>query len=85
MFIVQYVFLYLGEGILWAYDSLKKACQLANLSEPTRITSTSLRKYMATVTQVLDLKDNQMQWVLNHMGHTMDVHKIHYRYKLGSK
>lgn len=30
--------------------------------------------------QVLDLKPNQMQWVLDHLGHTLDVHKIHYRF-----
>ena len=29
--------------------------------------------------QVLDLKENELQWVLNHLGHTLDVHKIHYR------
>lgn len=34
---------------------------------------------MASVTQVLDLKDNQMQWVLNHIRETMDFHEIHYR------
>jgi len=39
----------------------------------------NLRKYMATITQVLDLKENQLQWVIKHLGHTMDVHKLHYR------
>jgi len=29
--------------------------------------------------QVLDLDEYQMAWVLNHLGHTLDVHKIHYR------
>lgn len=29
--------------------------------------------------QVLDLDEHQMNWVTNHLGHTLDVHKIHYR------
>ena len=29
--------------------------------------------------QVLDLSPHQMNWVLNHLGHTLDVHKIYYR------
>ncbi len=27
----------------------------------------------------MDLNENQMQWVTNHLGHNMEVHKIHYR------
>ena len=69
----------LGQSIVWAYDSLKKATLAADLQNPAAMTSTNLRKYMATVTQVLDLKESQMQWVVNHLGHTMDVHKLHYR------
>ncbi len=29
--------------------------------------------------QTLDLSDAQLDWVTNHLGHTMDVHKINYR------
>ncbi|XP_021353744.1 uncharacterized protein LOC110450516 [Mizuhopecten yessoensis] len=68
-----------GHGVVRAYDALSKACKAADLKAPERITSTNLRKYMATITQVLDLKEQEMQWVLSHMGHTLDVHKIHYR------
>ncbi|XP_060584452.1 uncharacterized protein LOC132740548 isoform X2 [Ruditapes philippinarum] len=75
----HYIFASQGDSIVWAYDALRKAAEAALLKNPAAITSTNLRKYMATVTQVLDLKENQMQWVLNHLGHTMDVHKIHYR------
>lgn len=70
-----------GDSIIWAYDALRNCAEAAMLQNPVAITSTNLRKYMATVTQVLDLKEHQMQWVLNHMGHTLDVHKLHYRYK----
>ena len=29
--------------------------------------------------QALDMKEHEIQWVTNHLGHTLDVHKIHYR------
>lgn len=37
------------------YESLRKVCKEAGLSAPEKITSTSLRKYMATFTQVINL------------------------------
>ncbi|KAK6191260.1 hypothetical protein SNE40_002994 [Patella caerulea] len=74
-----YVFAGKGEGVIRAYNSVLKACSRAPLKSPQLITSTNLRKYMATVTQVFDLKPNEMNWVLDHLGHSMDVHKIHYR------
>ena len=36
-------------------------------------------KQLTFVFQVLDLKPHQMDWVLRHMGHSLDVHKIYYR------
>jgi hypothetical protein len=33
--------------------------------------------------QVFDLSPQQMMWLTNHLGHTMDVHKIHYRLTSG--
>ena len=42
-----------GAGeVIRAYYALSKAAQNAGLDMPDRITSTSLRKYMATITQV---------------------------------
>ena len=40
-------------GCFRSYDSLKKVCKRAGLDCPDRITSVSLRKYMATISQVL--------------------------------
>lgn len=28
---------------------------------------------------MLDLNAHQIEWVINHLGHTLDVHKQHYR------
>jgi hypothetical protein len=29
--------------------------------------------------QALDLTTSQLEWVTNHLGHSLDIHKIHYR------
>ena len=44
-----------GPGIIWAYESLQSLCQTAQLKTPEKITSVTLRKFMATVTQVIHL------------------------------
>ena len=41
-----------GLGVVRGYDSVARACQAADLKKPEKITSVTLRKYMATVTQV---------------------------------
>ncbi|XP_062566938.1 uncharacterized protein LOC134229248 isoform X2 [Saccostrea cucullata] len=70
-------------GYVRAYDSLKTMCNEVCLLAPHRITSVSMRKYMATLTQMLNLDKFQMDWVCNHLGHTKSVHKEHYRQMSG--
>lgn len=50
-----------------------------NLKNPEAITSTRLRKYIATVSQVLDLEDKELDWLARHMGHDIRVHREYYR------
>ena len=59
--------------------AIKTACKLCQLKRPDLITSTRLRKYLATVTQVLQLDDNQLEWDANHPGHNLQVHRQFYR------
>ena len=33
--------------------------------------------------QIFDLSPTEQQWLTNHLGHSMDVHKIHYRQTAG--
>ena len=33
--------------------------------------------------QIFDLSPIQQQWLVNHLGHSLDVHKIHYRQTSG--
>ena len=44
-----------------------------------RITSTGMRKYLATCAQVMNLSDQEIGWLANHLGHSVDVHRKHYR------
>lgn len=62
-----------------AYDAMSRTCQNASLQTLERMTSVNLCKYMATLVQVLNLKDNEIDWVHRHLGHTKTVHMEHYR------
>ena len=51
----------------------------AKLQKPELMTSTKIRKHMATVLQLLDMTEAELNWVTDHLGHTPDVHKMWYR------
>jgi hypothetical protein len=52
---------------------------MANLERPELVRSTRLRKYVATVSQVLNLSTSEIQLLCKHMGHTIDVHNHYYK------
>lgn len=49
------------------------------LKQPDAIRSTRLRKYVATVSQVLSLEENELDWLARHMGHDLRIHREYYR------
>lgn len=49
------------------------------LEKPHLLRATMLRKYMATVVQVLALPKYQLSWVADHLSHDLSIHKKHYR------
>ncbi|XP_057666792.1 uncharacterized protein LOC130900289 [Diorhabda carinulata] len=61
------------------HDSLKKWCIEAELQSPDLVTSTKLRKYIATVCQVFNLTENEYDWLARHLGHDIRVHREFYR------
>ena len=61
------------------WDALHRVSMKAGLEKPELITSTKIRKYMATVFQLLDMTDAELSWVTDHLSHTADVHKKWYR------
>ena len=64
---------------LSAWHALKAQCQAAGVKNPALITATKMRKYLATVVQVLNLKENEMDMLASHLGHDLAVHRRYYR------
>ncbi|KAG5892254.1 hypothetical protein JTB14_014624 [Gonioctena quinquepunctata] len=77
----HFVFARLGDlqSYMRGHDCIKKWCSEANLDSPETITSTKLRKYVATVCQVFNLKENECDWLARHLGHDIRVHREFYR------
>ena len=51
----------------------------AGLEKPHLITSTRLRKYVATVSQIIDMTGSELDWLARHLGHDIQVHRDFYR------
>ena len=49
------------------------------LMHPEAITSTKLRKYVATVSQTAALTEIETDWLARHLGHDIRVHRDFYR------
>lgn len=52
---------------------------MVDLQHPDVITSTNLRKYVATVSQLIDMDHNELGWLATHLGHDIQIHKQFYR------
>ena len=68
-----------SKGYLWGNDCMSTVVGKCELKRPQAIKSTPVRKYIATVSQVLDMKDNELEWLARHMGHNVRIHKQYYR------
>uniref|UniRef100_K1QY19 Tyr recombinase domain-containing protein n=1 Tax=Magallana gigas TaxID=29159 RepID=K1QY19_MAGGI len=55
-------------------EEIRTECR--SLKFPDRIYATNLRKYCATIAQVIGLKDHELKYLSRHMGHTMEVHEF---------
>ena len=49
------------------------------LCKTENITSTKLRKYVATVSQILNLEENELETMERFMGHDINIHPAFYR------
>ncbi|PAA46037.1 hypothetical protein BOX15_Mlig014457g5, partial [Macrostomum lignano] len=61
-----------------AIDKVVKMSSL-QLQRADLLRSRFLRKHCATVSQLLDLKDNELDWLARHLGHDITVHRQFYR------
>lgn len=66
-------------GYLNNWQAMNLITHEAKLMNPDLVTSTRLRKYNATVSQLFDLNNDELEWLSNHMGHDLNIHKDFYR------
>ena len=50
-----------------------------DLKQPENMTSTSFRNHVATMTQLVNLKDNELDIVAQFLGHDVRTHREYYR------
>ncbi|XP_063908932.1 uncharacterized protein LOC135126741 [Zophobas morio] len=59
--------------------AIYKHVRLAGVKNPAALTSTKLRKHLATMSQVINLSEQDLEQLANFMGHTSEIHKTYYR------
>ena len=60
-------------------DVVNNACKMINLKQKHLVTSTNMRKYVATISQLVDMNQTEMGWLAKHLGHDLQIHKDFYR------
>ncbi|KAG5886936.1 hypothetical protein JTB14_025015 [Gonioctena quinquepunctata] len=61
------------------YKILSKFARESGAKNPSAITSTRLRKHLATLTQIFNMTDSDIEQLATFMGHTTAVHRGSYR------
>lgn len=61
---------------------LHKLSRLCKADHPELITTTRLRKHIATVSQILNLKGNELDMLASYLGHNINIHRDYYRLPL---
>ena len=70
---------------LRGYSCLKELVEHCdNINNPTALTSTKLRKHIATMSTVLNLQNTELDQLADFLGHNIDVHRKHYRLPEGT-
>uniref|UniRef100_A0A6P7H359 Uncharacterized protein LOC114346404 isoform X2 n=1 Tax=Diabrotica virgifera virgifera TaxID=50390 RepID=A0A6P7H359_DIAVI len=64
---------------LIGYKVLSKQSKLCGAQNPSSITSTRLRKHLATLSQLFNLSEGEIEQLATFMGHTPGVHRSSYR------
>lgn len=67
------------ETPLYGYKILQKMAKLSGAKYPNSISSTKLRKHLATICQIFSMSENDLEQLASFMGHTPGIHKNSYR------
>ena len=70
---------YGGMSHIRGSDCLRAYANDAGLDNANSIRSTKLRKHVATASQILALKDHQLETLADFMGHDLRVHREYYQ------
>ncbi|XP_047658877.1 uncharacterized protein LOC113659136 [Tachysurus fulvidraco] len=65
-------------------DIIRQIARSCGAEHPEALSSTRLRKHMATMSKVLNLKDNEMDDLADFLGHDIRVHRQYYRLPEGT-
>ncbi|XP_030829920.1 uncharacterized protein LOC115919806 isoform X2 [Strongylocentrotus purpuratus] len=74
-----YVFAGSGEGHRRACDAIRVHSTKCNAEHPEHLRATHLRKQIATVAQIMNLKENELDVLANFLGHDIRTHREYYR------
>lgn len=64
---------------LCVYKTIEKYAKACGAKNPKALTSTRLRKHLATLTQLFNMSENDMEQLASFMSNTMSIHKQNYR------
>lgn len=64
---------------IYGYKILQKYSKDCGARNPSAITSTRLRKHLATLSQIFNMNENDLEQLATFMGHTLGVHRSSYR------
>lgn len=68
-----------GDYYLRPWDVMKEMCIRVKVENIQTMTSTKMRKYVATTSQILNLQNEELGILASHLGHDINVHRKYYR------
>ncbi|XP_059192255.1 uncharacterized protein LOC131974118 [Centropristis striata] len=80
-------YMFARPGALSAYrggECIQKFARESGAKNPEVLTSTRLRKHIATMSQVLNLQENESDQLADFLGHDIRVHRQYYRLPQGT-
>ena len=75
----NYVFAVSGEGHRRACDAIRLHSTKCSAHHPEQLRATRLRKQIATIAQIMNLKENEFDVLANFLGHDIRTHREYYR------
>ena len=70
---------YGGKGHIRGTDVLRELRLKVKAQQPELLRSTRLRKHIATVSQIVNLRENELDILAKFLGHDIRVHREYYR------